>query len=407
MALPAAPFGASWRERYRSPAPIRCRGALHFFTARDPISDRLRTIVTAPQLPLSEARSRLANLARVHRLVAGPHVPATAEHDVDGPAPWVALDCDAIADLETVQDYVRRGGEKPDFVRGAVLGKTIMETLVACHDVRDPEGGRPMCLGSLARGNVLFSADGTMWLVGFGAGPLGDACIAPEVAAGGAPTPGADVYAVMLFLRAQLEHVRLPSVLRRVFAGRSPVKDARFVVLLAWSNLKILAAPSAMRPDMKAALARAREMWRLLDIEPDVDGFAAWVSLAIASAPPVERAVSDAPPCIVVGGDGEWLATLDGTRHALGSRGPLRRLIVALAEAHRDRAGAALTVDELVHVGWPGENPIPKAGSNRVYVAISTLRGLGLGPLLQRWDGGYRLDPRAQCRFEDGSFKEP
>jgi hypothetical protein len=80
---------------------------------------------------------------------------------------------------------------------------------------------------------------------------------------------------------------------------------------------------------------------------------------------------------------------------------------VALAEAHRDRAGAALTVDELVHVGWPGENPIPRAGTNRVYVAISTLRGLGLGPLLQRWDNGYRLDPTVPCRFEDTSFKNP
>jgi hypothetical protein len=33
-------------------------------------------------------------------------------------------------------------------------------------------------------------------------------------------------------------------------------------------------------------------------------------------------------------------------------------------------------------------------------VTISTLRKLGLGEVLQRWDGGYRLDPAVPCHFE-------
>jgi hypothetical protein len=393
-------MGQPWIERYRTPVPIRCRGALHFFSGRDPASGQLRTIVTAPLVPLADGRARLGNLARVHRLVTGPHVPGTIEEGLEGPSPWVALDCGAVADMETIQDFVRQGGEKPDFVRATALSKMIMETLIACHGVRDPDCGRPVCLGSLSAGNILFGADGAMWLVGFGAGPLGEACIAPEVAAGAAPTPGADVYAVMLFLRRQLELIRVPSVLRRVFAGRSFVDDAKLVLLLAWSNLKILAAPSARRPDMQTALAKAREMWRLLDMEPDEEGFAAWVSRAIAAGPPVDAPAAGAAPLIVVGADGEWFEALDGRRRTLGSRGPLRRLVVALVEAHRDRAGAALTVDELVRAGWPGENPIPRAASNRVHVAISTLRRFGLGPMLQRWDGGYRLDPTVPCRFE-------
>ncbi len=64
-----------------------------------------------------------------------------------------------------------------------------METLVRCHGVRDPASGAPVCLGSMSPGNVLVSPDGALWLVGFGAGPLSGAIVAPEVAAGGFPRP--------------------------------------------------------------------------------------------------------------------------------------------------------------------------------------------------------------------------
>jgi hypothetical protein len=35
-----------------------------------------------------------------------------------------------------------------------------------------------------------------------------------------------------------------------------------------------------------------------------------------------------------------------------------------------------------------------------VYVAIATLRQLGLSHFLQRWDGGYRLDPTIVTQLE-------
>jgi hypothetical protein len=387
-------------DRFESLEPIRARGVIHFTTAKDLRSGRPCVVATAPHLPPSEARTRLSGLARVHALVAGPHVPATLDVELDGPEPWVALDCDAVADLETLQDFIRRGGEKPDFVRAAAVGKTIMETLVACHRVRDPESGRPVCLGSLARSNVLFAADGRLWLVGFGAGALDAAYVAPEVAAGMPPTSGADAFALVLFLRAQTDLIRVPSALRRVLAGRSLLDDAKLVLLFTWSNLQIVAAPWRMRPDMEAALVKAREAWRLLGIEPDVAGFSAWVARSLAAARAETDKTTVTPRGILVGLDGEWFETFEGARRRLGSRGPLRRLVAALAEARRDRAGAVLTIEELLQAGWPGENPIQKAGSNRVYVAIATLRKLGLGPLLQRWDNGYRLDPSVPCRFE-------
>jgi hypothetical protein len=394
-------------DRYRAVVPIRCRGALHFYSARDAESDRLRVLVMAPRIPVGEARARLTSLARVHGLVAGvaSRVPAVVDAALDAPAPWVALDCDAVADQEHTAEYVRQGGEKPDFQRGAALGKMLVETLIECHRVRDPASGAPVCLGSVAPANILFNAEGRLWLVGFGAGPLIDACIAPEVAMGEPATPGADTYAVTLFMRSQAVYVELPAALQRAFAGRSIEGDGgqELVELIFTNNVKVLAAPPAERIDLEEGIAFQRRMWQLVGIEPDLPGFAAWVARAIASdselvdAPP--RAASDDAPSIRVGRDAEWLETPSGARHALGARRTLRRLLVALAEARRDRAGVALTVEELLHAGWPGEDPLPEAGSNRVYVAISTLRKLGLGESLQRWDGGYRLDPAVPCQF--------
>ncbi len=387
--------------RYRSPMPIRCRGALHLYSARDGHSDRLHVIVMAPRLPSTEARVRLGNLARVQRLVAGDRVPAVVDAELEGPTPWVALDCDGVADLEHVGEFVLQGGDKVDYERGSSLGKLVMETLAACHRIRDPKSGRPVCLGSLAAANLLFAADGRTWIVGFGAGPFSDACISPEVAFGEAPTPGADVYAVTLFIRAQTRFVNLSPIVKRIFAGHPQQSDADLLATFLWSNLKILAGTPAERPDMDATLAQAQHAWQALGFTPDLEGFAAWIARAIAVDP--ER-LADAPtregaPHIRIGRDGDWLETPNGMRHALATRRPLRRLLVALAEAHRSRAGVALTVDELLHAGWPGEDPLPEAGSNRVYVAISTLRKLGLSELLQRWDGGYRLDPAVQCQF--------
>jgi hypothetical protein len=356
----------------------------------------------APYLGRDEACARLRGLSRAHRLAAGPHVPAVAAESLDAPTPWVALDCDAVADLEVVTDYVRVSGDRPPFAQASSLGKTLMETLARCHAIRDPDSGQAVCLGSMSAGNVLIGPDGALWLVGFGAGPLNGAVVAPEVAAGGAPTPGADVYAMTLFLRSLMHFTRMPSVARRVLSGHSIRSDAKLLAIFVWSNLKILAGAPARRPTMEATLERARSMWRLLGFAPDVEGFRETLRLALSVEPqaPTSAPARTGPARLVIRGGGEWLETPDGGQLALGRRGPLRRVLVALAEAQTTRAGAALTVDELLTAGWPGERPLPEAANNRVWVTISTLRKLGLGDVLQRWDGGYRLDPAVPCHFE-------
>jgi hypothetical protein len=149
---------------------------------------------------------------------------------------------------------------------------------------------------------------------------------------------------------------------------------------------------------MDAALDHARLVWRELGFEPDTAGFTTWVARAIAVGDDEPAATGDAAH-LRVSREGDWLE-VDGTRHSLATRRPLRRILVALAEARCARGGTVLAVTELLRVGWPGEDPLPDAGANRVYVAVSTLRRLGLGTRLQHRDGGYRLDPEVPCTFD-------
>ncbi|MCU0671396.1 MAG: hypothetical protein MUE69_01255 [Myxococcota bacterium] len=83
---------------------------------------------------------------------------------------------------------------------------------------------------------------------------------------------------------------------------------------------------------------------------------------------------------------------LDGERVELGTRKSLRGVMRALVDAH---GSTALPWDALLAAGWPGERVSAEAGMQRVRVAVSTLRKLGLAAVLETVEGGYRLDPRA------------
>jgi predicted ATPase len=84
----------------------------------------------------------------------------------------------------------------------------------------------------------------------------------------------------------------------------------------------------------------------------------------------------------------------------LQRRGPVRRILLRFAEAHRAGEAAPLTVEDLLEAGWPGESVSHEAGVARVYSAIATLRKLGLRDVLETVDGGYRLSPRIDVARE-------
>ncbi|MFI5301762.1 MAG: hypothetical protein ACHREM_27040, partial [Polyangiales bacterium] len=84
----------------------------------------------------------------------------------------------------------------------------------------------------------------------------------------------------------------------------------------------------------------------------------------------------------------------------LSRRAPLRRIVAALAEKRVAAPGDGLRVDDLVACGWPGERMGEAAAANRVYVALATLRALGLRRVLVSGDGGYAFSTAFAITFE-------
>jgi predicted ATPase len=72
-------------------------------------------------------------------------------------------------------------------------------------------------------------------------------------------------------------------------------------------------------------------------------------------------------------------------------RGPLWRILRALVDVRSAQPGQGLSLQALIEVGWPGERIVAAAAANRAYVAVATLRKLGLGELLVTGDDGYHL----------------
>ncbi len=89
-----------------------------------------------------------------------------------------------------------------------------------------------------------------------------------------------------------------------------------------------------------------------------------------------------------------WLPTT--ARVSLEKRKPVRLLLLRLIQEHAKKPGGPLTVDDLLAAGWPGERVIRDAGASRVYVALGTLRKLGLRDVILSRDGGYLLDPQVK-----------
>jgi hypothetical protein len=111
----------------------------------------------------------------------------------------------------------------------------------------------------------------------------------------------------------------------------------------------------------------------------------------------VDRALRPrAPEGLRIGPEGRWFEASDvgrGGRADLAGRDALRAILLCLAAAHAERPGEPVTSAELLARGWPGERVLPRAGANRVRVALSTLRKLGLRTSLIGRPDGWLLDP--------------
>lgn len=89
--------------------------------------------------------------------------------------------------------------------------------------------------------------------------------------------------------------------------------------------------------------------------------------------------------------DGARLQPPGGPSIDLSRRGALKRIVSALLQASSEEPSRSLDVYAVLEAGWPGEQVLPEAAANRVYVAMATLRKLGLAPILHTCDEGYML----------------
>ncbi len=112
------------------------------------------------------------------------------------------------------------------------------------------------------------------------------------------------------------------------------------------------------------------------------------------------RAGAPAPVLLTLTRDGRSFELLSRTVD-FGRRGPLRRILVALANNLAADKRAALSVSEVLAAGWPDEKMLHESGTARVYMAIRRLRALGLESILRTSDDGYALDARVRVRWLD------
>ena len=95
-----------------------------------------------------------------------------------------------------------------------------------------------------------------------------------------------------------------------------------------------------------------------------------------------------------VGPGASWFQAPEGQVVALAHRPVLCRVLDALVSQRLERGETPMALEELVKRGWPGERLVAASGSNRVHVALSTLRRLGLQGLVVRQSGGYMISPQ-------------
>lgn len=182
------------------------------------------------------------------------------------------------------------------------------------------------------------------------------------------------------------------------------------VVHLCRGHLDLGLARDARRAGDAAAAARherdalhrtraARGTGSVVDRSCDVRAALRMLDAALAELTPHDEpevagdVAGAAPEALVVASTGNWFRPPEGEVVGIERRGALRLLMQELSMRRRDVPGSASAVDDLFAVGWPGQKAMPRSAASRVYVAMSTLRGLGLRNVLRRQSDGYLIDP--------------
>lgn len=109
-----------------------------------------------------------------------------------------------------------------------------------------------------------------------------------------------------------------------------------------------------------------------------------------------------AAPVLLIGPEAAWFQLPDADAPvSLERKAVLAQILEGFAIAQQKSPGLGLSVEQIMALGWPGQQLLPKAGANRVYVALNNLRKLGLDPFMIRSQQGYMLSPLVQVSWAD------
>ena len=110
---------------------------------------------------------------------------------------------------------------------------------------------------------------------------------------------------------------------------------------------------------------------------------------ASAQAKPLQAA-------LCMGAGATWFQIEGERRVDMSRRNNSKAILRGLAEHSLDDQASSLSVDDLLAIGWPGEKMARSSALNRLYVALATLRSLGLRDVIERRPHGYALNARVR-----------
>jgi tetratricopeptide (TPR) repeat protein len=124
----------------------------------------------------------------------------------------------------------------------------------------------------------------------------------------------------------------------------------------------------------------------------------------VAPAPiaPASARSSPVSSDLVIGPEGRWFRW-QGQSVEFRRQAALRAILETLAKKRIENAGRPLALEALFESGWPGESIASDSQRNRLYVAMSQLRKLGLKGLIVSRDDGWLLDPSVNVVFSNES----
>lgn len=396
-------------RRYDGIVLLRAHPGFRVLAARRQ-PDRARVVLVAPGRFVEPTLTRQAmeRALYAHERIDHPAVPrARGIHEIDG-RPILELECPAIADgLEFARRVslgtVRLPYEAADaYIVGIRLG------LEAAHAVIDPRTEGPTCIGRLSSANVLFADDGRWFVFGFGHNvaivdehgmpdPTIPHFAAPEVMLGHPATPEGDYVALLQLMRAGIPMVDKSDALGRILKAITTSSDKVLVELVQWFDQRVIGEKPKARPTIAEAVAKSDRIRAILGVKLDPRGMAAIAAKILADpemdSPPL---VPHGTAVLSLGPEGQWARFGEGD--AIRLRGPMRRMLVALAEKQQMGFPSPMRAADLIDVGWPDESTTHESALNRVYVTINRLKKALPDGVIERFDDGYRLRPDVMVR---------